>query len=237
MTAPTYNSPFEAQFDPDRAQEFYILKLLRGLHTAALVEVQGVTPISDRVGTVQVIPVVEDKQTGGVVVAQSPIYSVPYLRLQGGKSAVILDPVVNDIGLCVFAERDITGFLQTLKAGPAPTDRAHSSADGLYLGGFLNGAPTQWVKFLANAGGIDINTPGALTLEGQTVSVTAGSTINMTAATSITLTGGGQSLVLSSTGGTSSAPLTAPDFIAPNARLNTHVHTDPQGGNVGQPHN
>jgi hypothetical protein len=225
-----YNSNFEQNFDPGRAQEFQILKLLRMLHTATIVQVQAVTPISDSVGVVQVIPMIEDTTTGGVVVAQSPIYAVPYFRLQGGSSAVILDPVDGDIGLAVFAERDITGVIKTLSAGPAPDPRSHSSADGMYFGGFLNGPPMQWVKFLANAGGIDISTPGALTLEGETISLTAGTTATINAPGGLTINA--PTTFTKSVNGTASAsgsynfasPIVAPDVIVPNGSVNLHVH-------------
>lgn len=228
--APKYLPPFEAQFDDGRAQEFIIRKLLRWLHTATIVQVQSVTPLSASVGVVQVQPMVLDNDTNGFVIAQSPIYNVPYFRLQGGVSAVVLDPVVGDIGLAVFAERDITAVVQTQQPGPAATQRDHSSDDGLYLGGFLNGAPTQWVKFLPGAAGIDISTPGALTLEGQTISMSAGTTITMTAPGGITLTSGGESFTVTSTGAQSTAVITAPDVILPRGSVNNHVHTGVQTG-------
>lgn len=239
MSAPDtkYLPPFEAQFDEGRAQEFMILKLLRWMHTATIVQVLAVDPISASVGVVTVQPMVLDAATNALMINQSPIYGVPYLRLQGGASAVVLDPVVNDIGICIFAERDITGVVQTQKAGPAATQRNHSSADGMYLGGLLNGAPTQWVKFLPAASGIDISTPGALTLEGQTINLAAGTTVRISAPGGITLAVGTETMTLAPGGATSTLPITAPDFIAPNARLNAHVHDDPQGGTVGVPHN
>lgn len=231
-----YNSNFEQNFDHGRAQEFMILTLLRKLHTATIVQVQSVTPISASVGVVQVIPMVVDVATNGLVVAQSPIYAVPYFRLQGGSSAVILDPVKGDIGLAVFAERDITGIVQTQQAGPAPTARDHSSADGLYIGGFLNGAPTQWVHFLANAAGIDINTPGALTLEGQTISLTAGTTMTLNAPGGLTINA--NTTLNGTMSGTSTGSgayqfagtVTAPDVVLPRGSVNGHVHPGVQTG-------
>jgi hypothetical protein len=227
-----YLPSFEQQFDEGRSQEFQILKLLRAIHTATIVQIQTVTPISASVGVVTVIPMIEDTTTGGLVLAQSPIYSVPYFRLQGGTSAVIIDPVPNDIGLAVFAERDISAVVQTLKAGPPPTARSHSSADGLYLGGFLNGAPVQWVKFLPAGAGIDISTPGALTLEGKTIALTAGQSVTITAGTtaeisaptSITLACGTETFTLAPAGAVSTLPITAPDVVLPRGSVNGHIH-------------
>lgn len=243
--APTpYNSPFEAQFHEGRAQEWTILKLIREVHTAMPVEVKAVRIVNDRVGFVDVLPLLEETDTNDAVIEQSLIYNVPFLRMQGGQSAVVLDPAVDDIGLAVFAERDATALATTLQAGPPATQRAHSSADGFYFGGFLNGAPTQWVKFLAGGAGIDINTPGNLTLE---------------AAGSITLSSGGATTVNAPGGFVVNANMTlngtmtgthtgagayqfAGSIVAPDAVINgvtqsTHVHSDPQGGNTGGPHN
>lgn len=177
-----YNSPFEAQFDPDRAQEFIILKLLLGVHTCQLVQVLAVQPVSGKVGFLTVQPLVVQTDTNQVVIAQSPIYNVPYMRYQGGSSAVILDPVAGDIGLAIFAENDITNVKQTLKSGPAATDRNHSTADALYIGGVLNPDPTQYVRFQPSGAGIDIVSPGAITLQaGTTISITSGTTTTVTA--------------------------------------------------------
>jgi len=179
-----YNSPFESQFDPERAQLFIIQQLLRGIHTCTLVEVLAVRPTAGKVGFVDVQPMVLETTTDDIVVEQTPIYNVPYLRYQGGSSAVILDPAEGDTGLCMFAERDITNVKATLQPGPAATDRTHSSADGLYIGGVLNAEPTQWVKFLPNAAGIDVHTPGPLT-----GSAGGGMTLNVTGTANIVSTG------------------------------------------------
>lgn len=162
---PKYDAPFEAQFDPDRAQEHIILRLLRRIHTATPVKVLAVHPGTGRAGTVDVQPLILDQDTNGIVIPQTPAYGVPFLRYQAGISAVILDPVVGDIGLAVFAERDTSNVLRTYDEGAAPTDRTYSSADGFYLGGFLNTAPTQWLKFF-ETGGAEVVTP-LLTVKGE----------------------------------------------------------------------
>jgi hypothetical protein len=211
-----YNSPFEAQFDTDRAQQFIIQKLIRGIHTAALVKVLAVYPTAGMVGFVDVQPLVLDQDTNGVVIAQTPIYNIPFFRLQAGLSAVILDPVVGDLGLCVFTERDSTNVLKTRAAGAAPTNRAYSSADGLYLGGVLNGDPTQWVKFTAT-GGIDINSTGNLSLE-------AAGTMTLHATGAMTITAASLTVNAPTT---FNDDVTAPEIHLPNGAVNTHYHFVP----------
>lgn len=220
-----------------------IVKLIREIHTATPVEVKAVRIIDDRVGFVDVLPLLEETDTNDAVIEQSLIYNVPFLRVQGGQSAVVLDPAEGDIGLAVFAERDATALATTLQAGPAATKRAYSSADGFYFGGFLNGPPTQWVKFLAGAAGIDIHTPGDLTLSAVgAITLTSGGATTINAASFVVNapTEFNDTVIGTKAGAGSvqfAAPIKAPDFIAPNANLNTHVHTDPQGGNTGGPHN
>lgn len=211
-----YNSPFEAQFDPEHAQLFIITKLLRQLHTADLVQVLAVYPTAGKVGFVDVQPLVLDQDTNGYVIAQTPIYKIPYFQLQGGNSAIILAPVVGDIGLAIFAERDITNVVQTQKAGAAPTDRTFNTADGLYIGGVLNKDPTQWIKFNP-AGGIDISSSAALTLEAATA-------ITLNAPNGITQTVGSATWQMTSSGITTNIPITTPDVTLPRGSVNNHIH-------------
>lgn len=211
-----YNSPFEAQFDPDQAQLFIITKLLRQMHTADVVKVLAVYPTAGKVGFVDVQPLVLDQDTNGYVIAQTPIYKIPYFQLQGGNSAVILAPVVGDIGLAIFAERDITNVVQTQKEGAAPTDRMFNTADGLYLGGYLNKDPTQWVKFNP-AGGIDIKSTDTLTLEAAT-------TISLSAPNGITQTTGTGTWQMTATGITTNLTISTPDVTLPRGSVNNHIH-------------
>jgi hypothetical protein len=231
-----YNSKFEDQFDAGRAQEFIIKSLIRQVHTCALVKVTAVRPTSGKVGFVDVLPLVQETDTNGQVIEQSPVYNVPYMQYQGGASAVILAPVVGDIGLCMFAEVDITNVKQTQAGGPPNTMRTHSSADGLYIGGVLNTDPTQYLRF--NASGIDIVSPsgtinvqttGNVHFQAQTVIFDADVVFNKNV--SSTKTGSGVN--------TFAAPIAAPDAIINGVTQSTHVHGGVQtgGGNSGGPHN
>lgn len=239
MSNTPYSMPFEALFDPDQAQQFIIRTLLGAIHTAELVQVQAVQPVADRVGFVTVQPLVLDIDTNNIVVAQSPAYNVPYLRVQGGVSAILLDPAVGDIGLAVYAQRDITNIKSSLAEGPAATLRTYSTADGLYLGGFLNGAPTQYVQFLANAAGINIVSPGNIELQAAgNISLQAGGALGLTSTSDTTVNAAAliinapvtfnASVNGAATGAgayTFAAPITAPDFIVETiGSVKDHVH-------------
>lgn len=230
--APKLNAPFEAQFHAGRQQEWIIKQLLRAsVHTANLVKVLAVYPTASKVGFVDVQPLVQDRTTRDVVLDQAPIYKLPYLRLQGGMSAVILDPVVGDIGVAVFAERDITNVIATREQGAAPTDRTFAEADGLYLGGFLNADPNQYVKFLP-AGGIEIVSTGDLILSTpMDLVITVGGSLSMQVQGTITVSAASTTW---SGPVTFTDPITAPNGTFNGIPFNTHRH--PAGTpNTGTP--
>lgn len=188
MSAYPYLPSFEDQFDEGRQQEFIIGRMLGRVHTTQLVRVLAVRPTSGKVGFVDVLPLVQETDTARKVIAQTPIYNVPFMRYQGGPSAVVLDPAAGDIGLASFAERDITSVKATTQAGPPATDRRHDIADALYIGGVLNPEPTQYVRFQPEAGGIDIHTPASITITAdEDITLDAGGAISLHSGTSTTL--------------------------------------------------
>lgn len=209
-------------------QEYVISRLIRQIHTATLVKVLAVYPTTGTVGFVDVQPLVQQQTTVGVVLPQAPMYRLPYLRMQGGVSAIVLDPTVGDLGLAVFAERDITAAVSARGDAPASTNRAYDAGDGLYLGGFLNADPTQWLKFLPDAAGIELVTPGDLTIRvdgdmtaqvGGNLSVTVGGTVAVSA-TSTTWSGPV----------TFADPITAPQATIGGIAFTTHRHSGVQTG-------
>lgn len=155
---PKIGAPFETQFHEGRMQEWIIQRLIRQIHTATLVKVLKVYPAAGAVGFVDVQPLIQQQTTNNVVIDSAPMYRMPFMRVQGGQSALIIDPVAGDLGLAVFCERDITAVVRTQDEGPAPTNRAYDAGDGVYLGGFLNQDPQQWLKF-APTGGSELVSP------------------------------------------------------------------------------
>ena len=231
MTNRPYDSSFEEQHDPDRAQEYTILRLLSRVHTATIVEVLGVQVVSDRVGFVTCQPVIQDTDTAGVVLPQTPIYNVPYLRVQGGASALIIDPAKGDRGVALFAERDITAYKASLSPSAPATQRQFSSADALYLGGFLNGAPTQYVRLLPNGGGIDVITPGAMNLSAGGAATLSAASFVVNAPTTFNDTVSGTKA--------GAGNYSFPNLAVAGVNLETHKHMDvqPGTGNSGGPTN
>lgn len=143
-------------------QRFVIDQALRRVQTAMLVKVLAVTNAGgvSPVGFVDILPLVNQIDGAGNPVPHIAIHNVPYNRLQGGANAVIIDPVVGDIGMAAFASRDITKVKKTRRQANPGSLRTHNWADGMYFGGFLNAAPSQYIQF--SAAGITIHSLAAV---------------------------------------------------------------------------
>lgn len=174
MTLPPYPAEAGYQGAPDptvlageySVSEFMIRQIMAGMATAALAIVKAVGS-----STVDVQPLVSQVTGGGNPVPHGIVYGMPFIRLQAGSSAVILDPVAGDIGLVVFCSRDISVVKTTRKAAAPGSRRQFDMADGIYLGGVLNGTPTQFVRL--NADGIQITSPTKITLAAPDVEIAA----------------------------------------------------------------
>lgn len=190
---------------PFNVLAFVFQSLLQKVQTASLVKIisctndGGVTPV----GTVVVQPLVF-QLTGRSLqaVPHGQIYNVPYFRLQGGQNAIILDPQQDDIGLAVFCSRDIANVKADPEGAVANGGAPPGSlgmfdwADGLYLGGFLNGEPTQYVEFSAT--GVNVVSPTKITLQAPTVEIDA-STLFKVAAGAINETATGDAKLVGNT--------------------------------------
>lgn len=144
---------------------FAVSQALAKVQTATLVKVISCTNAGalSPVGLVDVLPLVNQIDGQGNATPHTTIHNIPYLRVQGGANAVIIDPQAGDIGICVFASRDISK-VKTTKAQANPGSfRQYSFSDGMYLGGVLNGVPTQYVMF--GSSGITMHSPTAIILE------------------------------------------------------------------------
>lgn len=146
------------------AHAFLVRQILGTIATSALVQVMKVTNAGgiSPVGLLDVQPMVAQTDGVGNATPHGIIHNLPYFRLQGGTSAIILDPVVGDIGIAVFASRDISTVKASKKSGTPGSRRRFDWADGCYIGGFLNGTPSQYIAFSAT--GIAINTAQKLTI-------------------------------------------------------------------------
>ncbi len=213
---------------------YVVQQLMARMATCTLVKVVkctnsgGVSPV----GSVDVQPVIDMTTADGTTWKYSQLYKLPYIRLQGGANAVILDPQPGDLGLAWFASRDISvaksaaGRAQLQgDAGSVPpgTKRQFDLSDGLYMGGLLNGQPSQYLRFAA--GGVTVLSPTKVTIEAPTIELKG----------DVVQTDGDASFENDVDVG---ATLTAStDVIGGGKSLKTHTHSGVTvgGGNTGPP--
>lgn len=227
---------------------FAVQQAIGKLQTATLVRIESCTNAGglSPVGFVDVTPLVNQVDAQGNPTPHVTIYNVPYFRLQGGANAVIIDPQKGDIGLCCFASRDITKVKSTKKQANPGSARQFSMSDGLYVGGMLNGTPSQYVQF--STAGIKLHSPTAIVLEAPDISLQA-QTVEINASTSTTVTTptftvNGNSVLngtVQQTGGGaahfSGSMAVDGDVTAQGTSVHNHVHggVQPGGGNTGAP--
>ncbi len=98
-------------------------------------------------GTVSAQPLVNILDGVGNATQHGTIFNLVYVRLQGGSNAVIMDPQPDDIGLALICDRDISSVVASKDISNPGSLRQFSLADGIYLGGILNGIPLQYIRF------------------------------------------------------------------------------------------
>lgn len=183
MSTPS-GSPFQTLLSAanDFAKlEFVFNQLLLGKATATIVRVEACTNSGGLVpqGTVDVTPLVNQVDGAGNSVAHQTIYGLPYHRIQGGSNAVIMDPAPGDLGIAVFASRDISGALAAKAPANPGSARVMDYADGMYIGGIQNGVPAQYILFAA--AGVTVVSPGKVTVQANEIDLTATAKIALTA--------------------------------------------------------
>ena len=175
---------------------FIVQQALADMQTATIVKVIACSNDGELspVGTVDVQILVN--QINGQMVRTSHVtmYGLPYLRIQGGANAVIIDPQPGDIGIAVFASRDITKVKSTKAQANPGSFRMHDFADGMYLGGLLNGAPTQFIQF--SSSGITLQSLTAVLVQAPSVTAYSSGTINLVAPDVAAYNTGGTPLAL-----------------------------------------
>ena len=185
---------------------------LSGLRTAMPVKIisvsnnGGLSPI----GTVNVQPMVSMLDGSGNAWPHGIIYTVPYMRIQGGANGIILDPAIGDIGIATVCDRDISTVQNTGKVSIPGSLRKHDMSDMVYLMTIIGAAPTQYVQF--NSTGINIVSPVAVTITAPAINTNG--TWNHTG--TLTATG---------------------DIIGAGTSLHTHTHkgVTTGSGNSGVP--
>lgn len=167
--------------------EFIVRRILGRSATNTLVQVKAVHPGTGSVGFVDVQPMVNQIDGSNKATPHDTVYNLPYFRLQGGVCAIIIDPAVGDIGMASFASEDISSVKKNRAVSNPGSRRRFSMPDGLYVGGFLNGTPTQFIQFDPEAGititsadgqPVNINAPGGANVTAPTTTITGDVTVD-----------------------------------------------------------
>lgn len=143
-------SPYDDN-DPYNVLVFTIRQILAGVSTAKIVKVKAVTlGEGDPPGpaTVDVQPMVNLLNGKGEPTEGGTIYGIPAVRIQAGPTAIIIDPKVDDIGILICSDRDISVVKETKAIANPGSRRTFNPSDGVFIGGLFNlVAPTQYIQF------------------------------------------------------------------------------------------
>lgn len=135
---------------------FMIRAMMARMSTMKLVKVIAVHPGDGDpgpAGTVDVLPLVNQVDGNNNSMPHGTVYGIPWFRIQGGGAAIICDPAVDDVGYVVVSDRDISAVKTSGGKQSNPGSfRKFDLADGIYVGGCLNAAPTSYVRFKADGG-------------------------------------------------------------------------------------
>lgn len=155
------------------ALSFVIAQMMARINVAAVVRVMAVDDSGDddTAGTVDVQPMVNQLDGSLHMVPHGTIFQLPYVRIQGGENAFVVIPQVGDLGVAIFADRDISTVKTTKEQANPGSLRRFDMADGIYLGGMLNAAPTRFIRI--DGTGVTITGVEAVTVNGEDVTVNA----------------------------------------------------------------
>jgi len=211
---------------------FLIAQRMANINTIQVVKVINSTNSGglSAVGFVDVQIMVNQVDGAGNATPHGIIYNVPYTRIQGGTNAVILDPVIGDIGWCAFAQRDISSVKRTKKVSNPGSFRLFDYADGVYIGGILNGSPSQYIRFSGD--GITLFSPTAVTITAPTVQIGATDSVVID---SPLIALAGQVTQVQGSGSSGDVSMTGPvnvsnDVVAGGKSLEGHVHSGVEVG-------
>ena len=163
---------------------------------------------------------------------------MPYSRIQGGKAALIIDPVPGDQAVAVFCKSDSSGVgVGTTDSQRPGSYRAFDQSDGMIVGTVQNQAPTVWIE-IAQDETVTIHAPKGVKIEtDQAVDIEAGQMIKLT---SPQIQLNGALFMQSKSGGNTTATLSGAlnatqDVTAKGISLNSHTHPGDSGGSTGGP--
>lgn len=198
--------------------------------------------------TVDVLPLVSQVDGFNNVVPHGTVYGLPVMRPQGGPNAIVIDPVADDVGFVVCADRDSSAAVADPGKAVTPgSSRKFDLADGIYVGGVLNKKPVQYILLDGDRIKIVDKTGNVVEMSAAGIEFTPkiGLPVKVNGILIVTgnlLLGG---LIQSNVGGTYAGNIitsgniisTLGQIVATGVGLASHTHTQPNDshGDVEQP--
>ena len=110
-------------------------------------------------GWVSATPLVTDRDLHGNMIKPVSIPRLPFFRYRCGTAAVIVNPRVGDVGVAVFAHKDISQVKPNVKEPRnAGSFRKFDYSDGIYFGGLFGDAkPTTTIELDPDKGLIQVD--------------------------------------------------------------------------------
>lgn len=173
----SFYTPPTVQTSDAEAFSFNFHRILSGKFFIRPVQVSAVKGVAPDL-TVDILPLITGEDISGGMIENSVIFNCPVFRLQRGNSAVIMDPVVGDIGYAAVCDKDMTIVRASKSQSLAGGKRDHSMSDAIYMGGFLNAQPDQYIEF-AN-GSINLVTPNPINIQCSSANITAPGGVSIT---------------------------------------------------------
>lgn len=133
--------------NPFNKHSFQFRQMLGRASITKLVKIVKITPGKDgQAGTVDVQLITKQMDGEGKTTPHGTVYALPYVRHQNGQHAIIMDPVVGDIGPIHCMDRDISSNIQARGEAAPGSNRRFDTSDGVYFGGILNAAATTYFQ-------------------------------------------------------------------------------------------
>ena len=127
--------------------------------------------------TVSATPLICQIDANGNALPSPQLVEVPYYRVQAGTGALILDPVVGDIGVFVCAKRDISNIKNGVSDPQVPASfRSFDLADSIMIATIHTGVASTYIHISPDGQTIEINAPTSLTVNTATATITASKT-------------------------------------------------------------
>jgi hypothetical protein len=155
------------------AISFMVNQIMNGKWTVTIGQVKAVNGGgTDGPPTVNVQPMVHMIDGYGQPTPHGIINNLLAFRLQGGTGGIVCDSVVGDIGLLAFASRDISKVVNTKAPALPGSRRTFDPADGIFFGGLLGAALTQFINFTSTGIAIQDKNGNVITTGSSGIAIT-----------------------------------------------------------------